>query len=66
MTKSKPAKNLVTLAVAAEHLGVCTHTVRRFISRGKLTGYRLGTRAIRVDMNEVEELLRPMATAGSR
>jgi excisionase family DNA binding protein len=57
-------RRLASLATAAEHLGVCTRTVRRLISNGELTGYRIGPRAIRVDLNEVDELARPIPAAG--
>ncbi|MGV0720565.1 excisionase family DNA-binding protein [Mycolicibacterium elephantis] len=39
---------------AAEYLGVTDRTVRAMISDGRLTGYRNGTRLVRVDLNEVD------------
>lgn len=62
--KTPTRKQLVTLAAGAEHLGVCVKTLRRHISDGNLTGYRVGARAIRVDLNEVDKLARPIPTAG--
>jgi len=59
-------KRLATLAAAAEQLCVCTRTVRRLISSGQLTGYRIGSRAIRIDLNEVDQIARPIPTAGWR
>jgi excisionase family DNA binding protein len=44
--------NLVSLAVAAEHIGVHPKTLRRQIADGTLTGYRIG-RMVRVDLDEV-------------
>jgi len=38
-------------------------TIRRRISGGDLTGYRMGPRIIRVDLNEVAALLHPIPTA---
>jgi excisionase family DNA binding protein len=50
---------------AAELLRVHNRTVRNLIARGVLTGYRIaGTRSIRVDMNEVAALAKPIPTAG--
>lgn len=49
---------------AAERLGCTPKTIRRFIARGELKAYRLGKRTIRVDLNEVDALLRPIPTAG--
>ena len=41
--------DLVSLAVAAESLGVSVKTIRRRISDGTVRGYRVG-RLIRIDM----------------
>jgi excisionase family DNA binding protein len=59
--KGFPAlSQLVSIAVAAEHLGVSILTVRRWISQGKITGYRVGSRLIRVDVRELDQLARPI------
>lgn len=47
---------LVSLAVAAESLGVSVKTLRRRISDGTVHGYRIG-RLIRVDLDEVRKAL---------
>lgn len=47
---------LVSLAVAAENLGVSVKTLRRRISDGTVHGYRVG-RLIRVDLDEVRRAL---------
>lgn len=52
----------VTLATAAEYLSVTERTIRNYIARGELTGYRIGSRAIRVDQRELENLLTPIPT----
>lgn len=57
-------RRLASIAVAAEHLDVSTRTVRRYISDGRLTGYRLGSRLVKVDLDEVDALARPIPTAG--
>ena len=56
-------RNLVSISHAAEHASVCTRTVRRWISQGDLVGYRLGKRIIRVDLNELDAMLRPIPSA---
>lgn len=53
-----------TLQEAAVLLGCSVRTVRRFIATGELTGYRVGARLVRVDLEEVERLLRPIPTVG--
>lgn len=51
------------LAAAAARLDCSTRTIRRMIARGELQVYRLGNKSIRVDMNEVDALLKPIPTA---
>ncbi len=52
-------------AEAAEYLGVTDRTVRNYIARGNLRGYRVrGSRLIRIDRHELDTLLRPIPSAG--
>lgn len=49
------SRRLATQQQAAEHFGVTDRTIRAWISKGYLTGFRLPSgRAIRVDLNEIE------------
>ena len=64
-TKSRPTRRLDSIHNAAEYLGVSTKTIRRFIASGELTGYRAGKRIIRVDLDELDAMLRPIPTAES-
>lgn len=57
-------RQLVSIIVAADHLGVSDKTIRRYISQGRLTGYRCGKRLIRVDLAELDQSLQPIPTAG--
>ncbi|MFC9997034.1 helix-turn-helix transcriptional regulator [Nocardia sp. NPDC127526] len=51
----------VSLETAAEQWGISARTLRRRISDGTITGYRVpGTRAVRVDLNELDRLMKPM------
>lgn len=54
----------VTLSDAADYLSVTERTIRNFIARGELTGYRVGARAIRIDLRELEAMLTPIPTVG--
>lgn len=56
-------KRLVSVADAAAYCACHPRTLRRRISSGDLTGYRMGRRIIRVDLNEVDALLNPIPTA---
>ncbi|MFH5210175.1 excisionase family DNA-binding protein [Antrihabitans sp. NCIMB 15449] len=55
---------LISIQKGAELVGVHPRTLRRWIAEGRLTGYRLGSRAIRVDKGECFSLAQPFATAG--
>ena len=61
---SPTARRLATLTDAAEHCSVNPRTIRRRIADGSLTGYRFGPRIIRVDLDELDALLRPVPTTG--
>ncbi len=48
---------------AAAHFGVTDRTIRNWISRGLITGFMLpNQRGIRVDLNEVESMIRTVPT----
>jgi hypothetical protein len=55
----------VSLAAAAAYAN-SVRTLRRYIACGRLIGYRIGPRLIRVDMNELETLARPIPAAEPR
>ncbi|WP_233140198.1 helix-turn-helix domain-containing protein [Cellulosimicrobium sp. KWT-B] len=51
-----PRHDLVSLRDAADHLHVSVKTVRRRISDGTITGYRVG-RLVRLDLDDIEHEL---------
>jgi len=62
---TRPARRLVSLDHAADYAGVCVRTIRRRISAGDLAAYRVGPRLIRVDLVELDAMLRPIPTASA-
>jgi excisionase family DNA binding protein len=56
-------RRLVGLTAAAAYADVSTRTLRRYIAHGRLTGYRVGPRLVKIDLNELDELARPIPTA---
>jgi excisionase family DNA binding protein len=59
--------NLVTIAVAAEYIGVSGKTIRRRIADGSLPAWRVGPRLLRVNLDDVGQvLLRRIPAAGTR
>lgn len=62
-SKTHTLRRLVTLEDAAEYAWVSPKTIRRRIADGTLTGYRLGPRLLRVDLNELDATFRPIPVA---
>lgn len=63
---SRATRHLVSIGQAADYAGVSTRTIRRRIADGSLAGYRFGGRLVRVDLNEVDAMLRPIPTVGGQ
>ena len=62
-SRAERRRKYVTQAQAAEYLGVTARTIRQMIADGRLTGYRSGTRLVRVDLNEIDAAMRPFGGA---
>ncbi|MGH3538726.1 MAG: helix-turn-helix domain-containing protein [Pseudonocardiaceae bacterium] len=58
------ARRFGSIADAATYANISTRTVRRYIANGQLVGYRIGPRLVKVDLDEVDSLLRAIPTAG--
>jgi excisionase family DNA binding protein len=56
-------RRYVKLKQAADYLQVTERTVRTMIADGRLTGYRNGTRLVRLDLNEIDAAMRPFGGA---
>jgi len=64
-TSQDLTRRIASLNDAAHYSGVCTRTLRRYIAEGRLTGYRIGPRLLRVDLDEIDDrLLLAIPTAG--
>ena len=65
MARGKPSPTQFASQDAAAHRwDVSVDTIRRLISAGKLTGYRLNGRVIRVDLAEVDTCFKPIPAVG--
>jgi excisionase family DNA binding protein len=53
----------VSIADAADYLGVTTRTIRQMISDGRLRGYRSGSRLVRLRPDEIDAAMRPFGGA---
>lgn len=56
-TLPKTARRYATVKEAAEYASTSTNTVRRWIHDRKVSGFGYGTRFLRVDLNEVDQML---------
>lgn len=62
-TSEAPRRRYAKLAAAAEYIGVTDRTIRQMIADGRLTGYRSGSRLVRVDLNELDAAMKPFGGA---
>ena len=53
----------IGLREAGERCDVDPRTIRRWISEGRLTAYRVGPRLIKIDVAELDKLVRPVGGA---
>lgn len=58
------SRRLVSIAKAAEAQDVSTRTMRRWIAQGRIRGYRVGPRLVKVDLDDLDRLARRIPTAG--
>jgi excisionase family DNA binding protein len=64
MPQSSPPRRYATQLEAAEYLHCNERTIRRLIADGRITGYRIGRRFVRVDLNELDSALQRIPAAG--
>ena len=61
-----PPRRLASQQAAADYCQVTDRTIRNWISRGIIKGYRMpGSRLVRVDMNELDAAMSPIPTAAT-
>jgi excisionase family DNA binding protein len=55
------ARRWASLKQAASYIGIDdVRTIRRWISEGRITGYKLNQRVLRVDLNEIDAAMTPV------
>lgn len=52
----------VSVQQAADDLGVCSKTIRRWIAEGRLTARRAGPRLIRIDRADLARMMDPVGS----
>ena len=63
MPANKSQRRLSSINGVAEEYDVSPRTVRRWIADGRIAGYRVGPRLIKIDMNEIDAIMRPVGGA---
>ena len=64
-TPRQPAgRRRASIGQAAEYAGVNPRTIRRYIAAGRITAYRVGPKLLKVDLEEIDRITRPIAAAG--
>lgn len=56
-------RRLGSVADAAAYADLSPRTIRRYVAEGRLTGYRVGPRLVKVDLAELDAIVRPIPTA---
>ena len=56
---------LITQQQAAEMLGLTDRTIRAMIADGRLRGYSIGRRVVRLRLDEVEAALTPIGAGAA-
>lgn len=65
MTAANNNRNLLSLADAAEYIGVHPRTLSRYRREGRIQGYRVGPRLVKFDQADLDALVCPIPPAGS-
>ena len=58
--KTARPQRLAGTTEAARYSGRCTRTLYRYIADGLITGYRDGPKLIKIDLDELDQLLKPI------
>jgi excisionase family DNA binding protein len=58
-----PGRRYASLKEAATYMGVSPRTCRQWIAEGRINGYRINARLIRVDLNELDAAMQPFGGA---
>lgn len=58
-------RRLASIPAAAEYAACSTKTIRRRVADGSLPAVRFGPRVLRVDLDDLDALMRPVPSAQS-
>ena len=58
-------RRYASIGQAADYAGVSSRTIRRYIVAGRITGYRVGPKLIKVDLDELDRIIKPVPVAAA-
>jgi excisionase family DNA binding protein len=64
-TTTRKPRRPASIYDAAEYAGCSWRTIYRYMQQGRLTGWKLGPKMTRVDLDDVDQLFRQIPTAGN-
>jgi excisionase family DNA binding protein len=62
-TTSRTRAPKVSIQAAADKYNISTRTIRRYIAAGRLPAYRVGPSLVRIDLDDLDRLARPIPNA---
>jgi excisionase family DNA binding protein len=62
-TTQPPKRRFMSLTKAGEYLGVSRRTMYRWVTEGRIRGYRIGDH-IKVEQADLDAFIQPVPTAG--
>ena len=61
-TKFETTREWLSISEVSETLGLCEPTVRKLVKTGQLTGYRIGTKLIRIKKKDLNDFISSLET----
>lgn len=58
-------RRLASITEGAGYANVCRRTIYNWVQTGRITGYRTGPKVIKVDLDELDALIRPVTIASN-
>jgi len=62
--RPKAKRRLAGITEAAEYADLSDRTIRRYVATGRLIGYRVGPRLVKIDLDQLDAIIRPVPTVG--
>jgi excisionase family DNA binding protein len=64
-SRRRNPRRLASITAGADYANVCRRTIYNWVQAGRLTGYRTGPKLIKVDLDAIDALIRPVTVASN-